>query len=324
MTCHQKIKKMKKFRILFALAALLTTSVVCAQQEPMYGQYIFNNSVLNPAQAGAENISQWGVLSRFQFVGIDGAPNTNSAYVNLKLPRQLGLAVGLYQDKLGIEEHFQLQTDLAYHARLSDRWRLSAGIRAMASNHNFKFRELALHNPDDPYFAENISSGILLNAGAGLLLSSPRSFFGVSMPRVFGKDLQVYDPGDYLFFNEKNRHLFAYAGTNIHMAQSFVFVPSTLFKYADDAPVQLDVNTLFVYDDAFSFGPLMRSNLSDGWVDAVGFILGLRLGENWQFGYVFEYPTNNMNLITKQTHEISLRFIWGIERDRFRSPRYFL
>ncbi len=315
---------MKKLKTIIALATLLITSVVQAQQEPMYGQYIFNNSVLNPAQAGAENVSQWGVLSRFQFVGIDGAPNTNTAYVNLRLPRQLGLAVGLYQDKLGIEEHFQLQADLAYHARLSDRWRLSAGIRGMASNHNFYFRRLQNLQPGDPYFAENINSGIMLNAGAGLLLSSQRSFFGVSMPRVFVKDLQVYDPDNYLFFNEKNRHLFAYAGTNIHMAQSFVFVPSTLFKYADDAPVQLDLNAIFVYDDVFSFGPVMRSNLTDGWVDAVGFLVGLRIAENWQFGYVYEYPTNNLNLVTKQTHEISLRFIWGRERDRFRSPRYFL
>lgn len=314
---------MKKIRIIIALAGLLIASLAQAQQEPMYGQYIFNSSVLNPAQAGADNISQWGVLSRFQFVGIKGAPNTNTAYMNLQLPRQLGLAVGLYQDKLGIEEHFQLQADLAYHARLSNRWRLSAGIRTMASNHNFKFRDLENLEPGDPYFAENISSGILLNAGAGLLLSSKKSFFGVAMPRVFVKDLQVYDPNNYLFFNKKNRHLFAYAGTNIPLSHSFVFVPSTLLKYANDAPLQLDMNTMFVFDDVFSFGPLLKSNLSDGWVDALGFLIGLQLGENWYFGYVFEYPTNNLNIVTKQTHEISLRFMWGLQKDRFRSPRYF-
>ncbi len=314
---------MKKITKIIALAGLLITSAVQAQQEPMYGQYIFNSSVLNPAQAGADNISQWGVLSRFQFVGIEGAPNTNSAYVNLKLPKQLGFAVGLYQDKLGIEEHFQLQADLAYHARLSDRWRLSAGIRTMASNHNFKFRELKHLQPGDPYFAENINSGILLNAGAGLLLSSKKSYFGLAMPRVFGKDLQVYDPDNFLFFNKKNHHLFAYAGTNIPLSHSFLFVPSTLLKYANDAPLQLDINSLFVFDEVFSFGPLLRSNLSDGWVDALGFLVGLQLGENWYFGYVFEYPTNNLNIITKQTHEVSLRFKWGLQKDRFRSPRYF-
>jgi len=278
---------------------------------------------LNPAQAGAENVNQWGALSRFQFIGIDGAPNTNSAYANLQLPRNLGFAAGLYQDKLGIEEHLQLQTDLAYHARLSERWMLSAGIRVMASNHDFKFRELDLHDPGDPFFAENASSGILLNAGAGLLLSSQRSFFGVSMPRVFEKDLQVYDPGDFVFFQKSKRHLFAYAGTNIPLQQSFMFMPSALFKYADDSPVQLDLNAVFNYQETLSFGPLLRSNITDGWLDALGFLVGLSLGEHWFFGYIYEYPTNNLNLATKQTHEVSLRFIWGRKTDRFRSPRYF-
>lgn len=314
---------MKKTIFIMALVGLLSAGAVHAQQEPMYGQYIFNNSVLNPAQAGAENVNQWGVLSRFQFIGIDGAPNTNSAYANLQLPRQLGFAAGIYQDKLGIEEHLQLQTDLAYHARLSERWILSAGIRVMASNHEFKFRDLDLHDPDDPFFAENASSGILLNAGAGLLLSSQSSFFGLSMPRVFEKDLQVYDPGDFVFIQKSKRHLFAYAGTNIHMAQSFVFMPSTLFKYADDAPVQLDLNAVFNYKNTLSFGPLVRSNLTEGWLDALGFLVGLRLGDHWFFGYIYEYPTNNLRLATKQTHEVSLRFLWGTKEDRFRSPRYF-
>ena len=319
----KNIPIMKKIKYIIALIGLLSAGSVHAQQEPMYGQYIFNNSVLNPAQAGAENVNQWGVLSRFQFVGIDGAPNTNSAYANLQLPRQLGLAVGFYQDKLGIEEHLQLQTDLAYHARLSDRWRLSAGIRVLASNHEYKFRELILDNPGDPFFAENASSGILLNAGAGLLLSSESSFFGLSMPRVFEKDLQVYDPGDFVFFHKTNRHLFAYAGTNIPVSDAFLFMPSALFKYADDAPVQLDFNAVFNYRNTLSFGPLVRSNLTEGWLDAVGFLVGLSLGDHWFFGYIYEYPTNNLSLATKQTHEISLRFLWGERTDRFRSPRYF-
>ena len=315
---------MKKIVIISALLCLFAHLTVRAQQEPMYGQYIFNNSVLNPAQAGAENRNQWGVLSRFQFIGIDGAPNTNSAYVNLQLPYQMGMAVGIYHDRLGIEEHMQLQTDLAYHARISDRFRLSGGIRLLASTHRFKFRELEHLDPGDPFFAENISSGVLLNAGAGLLISSPGAYFGIAMPRVFKTDMQVYDPGDFLFFDEKNRHLFAYAGANIHVSDAVVFSPSTLFKYADDAPVQLDLNLVFGFNELLHFGPLARSNLSDGWMDAVGFLVGLRILENWHFGYIYEYPVNNLSLVTKQTHEISLRYIWGVRRDRFSSPRFFI
>jgi len=317
---------MKRIKIIVALAYILIAGQAHAQQEPMYGQYVFNSSVLNPAQAGAGEMSQWGLLSRFQFVGIKGAPQTNTAYVNLVMPWNLGLAVGLYHDRLGVEENMQLQTDVASHARLSENWRLSAGIRLLLSNNKLNLPDLQNLEPGDVKFQDYVTSGIMFNAGAGLLVSSRRTFFGVSMPRVFQKEISVYDNrGYYEFFNQKVRHLFAYAGTNVTLANELTFMPSALFKYADDAPVQLDVNVVFDYHDVISFGPLVRSNITEYWIDAVGFLVGLRLGNNWYFGYKYEHPSNDLNLVTRQTHELSLRYLWGSPKEfRFRSPRYFL
>lgn len=291
----------------------------------MYGQYIFNNSVLNPAQAGSNRWNQWGVLSRFQFVGIDGSPQTNSVYVNLRLPRNLGFSAGIIQDRLGIEDNLQFQTDIAYHARLTKRWVLSAGLRGVVSHYSRSFTDLQHIEPDDPFFRSNVNSGIMANIGAGLLLSSDKSFFGLSMPRVFQDEMQVYDPGNYGFMKKANTHLFAYGGTNITFSDEFAFIPSTLLRFSDNAPLQWDLNAVFSYREVFSFGPLLRSNLIDSWVDAVGFLVGLRLSERWYFGYMYEYPSNDLNLVTRQTHEFSLRYLWGRQKDeRVRSPRYFL
>lgn len=316
---------MKKQTIICILAGVLITNLLHAQQEPMYGQYIFNNSVISPAHAGAGEFNQWGVLARFQFLGIPEAPRTNTAYANLKLPNQLGLAIGIYQDRLGIEENLQFQSDLAYHARLSERWRLSGGIRLLLANNRLDFLRLEHLQPNDPYFANNVSSGVMMNVGAGLLLSSQRSFIGAALPRVFKNEFQVYNPGNYSFTKQHVRHLFLYGGTNVDFMEQFTFIPSALFKYAIDAPVQLDLNLVFSYREVFDFGPLARSNLDKGILDALGFMVGLRLGENWYFGYMYEYPTNDLNLVTRQTHELSIRFLWGERKDeQIRSPRYFL
>lgn len=316
---------MKNLTILLTLSALLLTSVLYAQQEPMYGQYIFNNAVINPAHAGAGEFNQWGVLSRFQFLGIPEAPRTNSAYANIKLPGQLGLAIGIYQDRLGIEENLQFQSDLAYHARLAEKWRLSGGIRLLVSNNRLDFLHLENLQPDDPYFANNVSSGVMMNVGAGVMLSSQRSFVGLSLPRVFKNEFQVYNPGNYSFSKAYVRHMLIYGGTNIPVSEQFMFMPSALFKYATSAPVQLDINAIFSYREVFDFGPLLRSNMAKGVIDATGFMVGLRLGENWYFGYAYEYPTNDLNLVTRQTHELSLRFLWGDKKEeQIRSPRYFL
>ena len=42
-------------------------------------------------------------------------------------------------------------------------------------------------------------------------------------------------------------------------------------------------------------------------------------------GYMYEYPINDINLVTQQTHELSLRYFWRSKYyKRVKSPRYFL
>ena len=47
---------MKQLKTCLTLLFILMEIDLCAQQEPMYSQYFFNNSVINPAQAGASGV----------------------------------------------------------------------------------------------------------------------------------------------------------------------------------------------------------------------------------------------------------------------------
>ena len=324
---------MKTITVLFAFMLALVPVFTHAQQQPMYGQYVFNSSVINPAQAGANDKNHWGILARNQWMGIDGAPRTESVYANLNLRGQLGMAFGIYQDRLGPEQNLHFQTDISYHARLSENWRLAGGVRLIGSHFRVNLLDIPNVDPDDPYLRQDISSGLLLNLGAGLLAYNEKSFFGLSLPRAFKSHLTVLDSQvgnahpDIDFRQRSIRNLFAYAGTNIDLTDEITFIPSTLLKYPVDAPVQLDLNAVFGYNDILDFGPLIRTNLIEmnDWFDAVGFLVNIRFLPNWYFGYMYEYPLTSLSHATSQTHEVSLRFFWGPkEPERVGSPRYFL
>jgi type IX secretion system PorP/SprF family membrane protein len=318
---------MKPIKDSIILILVMIPFLLHAQQEPMYGQYIFNNSVINPAQAGAYSANRFGVLARNQWLGIDGAPRTETAHVNLRLPRQLGLAIGIYQDRLGPETGLQFQTDLAYHARITDNLYLSGGIRLIASHLRVNLSDVPNVDPANPYFRENLSSGLMFNTGAGLLAYTSKSFFGIAMPKVFRDQISIRQPGVVDFRKKENLHLFAYAGTNANLSDEILFMPSILYKYVDGAPTQLDLNAVFGYLDILDFGPLLRTNMAsqNDWLDAVGFLIGIRFLENWYLGYMYEYPLTSLQNATKQTHEISLRFTWDAKsKPQIRSPRYFL
>lgn len=312
---------MKKALFLITLLISLVGIKGFAQQSQMYGQYIFNNSVINPAQAGVSDNIQMGVLGRYQWLGIEGAPVTHTAYFNTRLPRNMGFTVGLYQDNLGPVREHTLQTDFAYHARLTEHWYLSGGLRLVTSIVKLNLLELENLDPSDPYFNQNLSSGLQFNVGAGLLAFSEKAFIGASLPKAQRKGFG--DPTRQQLISA--RHFFLYGGYTFDLVESLVVTPSVLFKDSERAPAQLDMNLIFGYNEIFDFGPMVRSNFSNSWLDAVGFLVGMRVTPNWYFGYMYEYPTNDLNLVTKQTHEVSLRYIWGAkQRLRIRSPRYFL
>lgn len=292
----------------------------------MYSQYFFNNSIINPAQAGALGINELGVLVRTQWLGIDGAPQTISAYGNFILPKQLGLAVGLYQDRVGVETNQHFQTDLSYHLRIIENWYLSGGLRLIASHYRADLSQVPNVDPNNPSFTTDFTSGLLINTGFGFLAYNGKTFIGLSTPKIFSRQVGETSSGDLDFQRNKSLNLFAYAGTNINFSEDFVLTPSTVIRRSD-APLQVDVNAICGYK-IFDFGPLLRMNFveNNGLVDAFGFLIGVRfLEERLYFGYLYEYPLSDLRLSTVQTHEISLRYLFKFKSDDLLvSPRYFL
>ena len=317
------------------LLGVLALGKLHGQQMPIYGQYIFNSTVINPAHSGTGNEDSFGVLARYQWLGIKGAPITHSAYFNTRLPSNLGFSASIYNDIIGPITDVTTQADLAYRARLSERFFISFGVRAMASYVYFDMLGLQdIADPTDPNFSQNYSSGIQLNTGAGILAYNRTFFFGVSVPKILANtvnnvpiDPETTSPESIYTVA---RSFIAYTGNTFTIFDrrhndKLEFTPSVLLRLTDRAPVQLDLNAIFSYRNTISFGPMARTSLSgdDSGFDAVGFMLGMQVNENWHLGYMYELPTNDLNLSTKQTHELSLRYSWGKVKERIGVARCF-
>jgi len=310
---------MKKTFVIVVVLSLLLVEKAQSQQLPIYGQYIFNNTVINPAQAGANNTNQFGILGRHQWVGIKGAPTTYSAYLNLALPSNLGVALGVYQDEIGRIKDLTFQLDLAYHLRISETWRFAVGLRGLASNQNLDLSNMNLVDPADPWFGQDFATSFSFNVGLGFLFYSSSSFVGISAPRILHKGFE--DHG--VIQNVNETHLFAYAGHTFRFSEALHLTPSILLKYADKSPFQADFNAIFGLSKVIDFGPVVRTDFQNG-LDAIGALVGIHILDNWYLGYKYTYPMNDLNHVTQATHEVGLRFSWGGQAGRIASPRFFL
>ena len=83
------------------LLAIVFVTLVQAQQQPQYSQYMYNMSVVNPAYVNADGMVPTGILYRKQWTAIEGAPQTANVFGTIPLSSKIQLSVNYTNDRIG-------------------------------------------------------------------------------------------------------------------------------------------------------------------------------------------------------------------------------
>ena len=150
----------KKIYILFTIIWFAQQGNCFAQQDAQYSQYMFNTLVLNPAYAGSRNVMSITALGRMQWIGIDGAPKTQSVTIDAPINKQkMGIGISFFNDKVGTEKRTAIYIPFSYRLMLK-KGVLSFGIQAGAMNYKSDNSNVKLHDAlisNDGAFANNVS-----------------------------------------------------------------------------------------------------------------------------------------------------------------------
>ncbi len=294
-----RVDQLKWSKSLVALVSLLIfTHTAFGQIESMYSMYRFNPQIITPAHAGSTETSEATLMSRQQWLGIEGAPKTLVFSGNFKFKQQSGLGVNAMLDQAGPLKITSISGDYAYHTKLSEDWTFSGGIRAGLANLNLDFTGLALSQTDDALFATNRSSGLKLNTGWGIRIQKNDGFFvSVSQPRLL-----KYNLGSGF---KDVAYFYTMVGTKFKASNQLTFYPSVMFRTAVDAPISWDANLMANLSGKLDVGINYRHQ--DSW----GIRAGLQATKKIYLGYVFELPTSQLSRVGVQSHEIALRYSFG-------------
>ena len=202
-----EMKSMKGY-LMAAVVALISATAANAQQDPMYNQYLFNAYTINPAEAGARNYGTVSMLYRWQWVGIEGAPNTGSFGLETGIGKGWGIGLNVVDDRIGPTSNQTVNMAVSYHINLTERTKMAVGLNGVLNNQRVSLNKLkTLIDLNDPALTNNVSQ-FNPNAGGGVLIYNDRSFFGVAMPRLVEYKLTSSN----LVSIDQLRHLFVYAG----------------------------------------------------------------------------------------------------------------
>lgn len=302
-------------RVFGAVVLLLIGSRSLAQQDPMYSQYMFNTLAFNPAYAGSAEVLTIMALSRHQWVGLDGAPATQTLLAHSPLKTE-ALAVGFtaITDKIGPSRQTSFHGDFAYRIRTTEDTQLSFGLKGGLAIHQADLASLTTVESDPA--SVNMQGKLLPNFGFGLFWHSNTYYVGLSVPKLLQNDLLELN-NELITAATEKRHYFLIGGYVLDINRDLKFKPSFMLRTVEGAPLSLDLNANFLLGERIWFGAMYRVG------NAFGLLGQYQITEQLRAGYAFDLTTTRIAAYNAGTHEIMLSYDLRFVQGKTISPRYF-
>ena len=307
-------------KIKLLLVLLLLSGSIYAQQDAQFTQYMYNTININPAYAGSRESMNVFILHRAQWVGLDGAPITNTASINTPIEgSNIGLGLSIVSDKIGPSDETNVAADFSYSIETSDRYRLSFGLKATANLLNIDFNKLNQYDSGDNIFSSNVDNKFSPNIGVGLYYHSDDTYVGISAPNLLEtKHFDRYaGTGSNTHIATEKIHYYLMAGHVFDLTGNVKFKPSILTKVVQGAPLQVDLSGNFLINEKFVVGIAYR------WSAAISAMVGFQASDSWFIGYGYDLETTKLANYNSGSHEIFLRYELFNKYDRIISPRFF-
>lgn len=290
----------------------LKMSMVFAQQPPQYTQYMYNTAVLNPGYA-ANGILEATLLHRSQWVGIDGAPETQSLSIQGKVREKIRLGLTFINDNIGAANNLDANGTFSYEIPTGYTTKLSLGVNAGIDVLKVDWSKGTFEDGQDPIFAENLNK-IRPVFGAGAYFHSDQWYLGLSTHNILNS--QIYSDKDEQVTDRKSQYYFM-AGYVIDLSDNLKFKPTILTKHVSGSPITVDVSGNFLIREILSLGLAYRYN------DAISALAGVHIAKSFFLGYAYDYSITGLQSYNDGSHEIILKYNLFDAKKRALSPRFF-
>jgi len=302
--------------IVVVVCILLGSLKGFAQQDPQYTQYMYNQSIINPAYAGINEYMSTGILYRSQWLGMEDAPKTGTVFLHTPVAKNLGVGASFINDNIGPVSENTVNVDVSYTIRLGKGHSLALGVKGSVSMLNIGlYSDINGTLPDktDPVFSED-SSSTLFNAGVGAFYFTNKYYAGFSVVNLLQN---AYYEEDNRAYGTDVAHMFFTGGYVFDLNREWKLKPSTMLKMAVESPISVDLSLNTLYDEKLEFGVTYRLQ------DSFGAMVNYKITPKLRIGYAYDYITSDLNYSTSGSHEVIVLFDIFYKKKVSSSPRFF-
>lgn len=301
-------------KIIAMIVLLVCCQLVMSQQDSQYTYYMYNTVGINPAYAGSRGALSITGLHRSQWVGLEGAPTTQTLAVHTPFKEtRLGLGVSFVNDALGPWKEQNLNIDFSYTIPTSETAKLSFGLKASGNIFNLDVNKLNPEHANDPNLMS--FSEFKPNFGVGAYYHTDKFYVGLSSPSILSSK-HLNGTNGIKVGTERASYYFI-SGYVYPVSDNVKLKPATLVKMISGAPLQVDVSLNTLIYDKFILGAAYR------WSAAASVMAGFQTKNGLMIGYGYDLDTTKLSEYTGGSHEIIVRFDLFNRRENIESPRFF-
>lgn len=311
---------MKNIRITLLLL-LVSISGLMAQQDAQYTQYMYNTISVNPAYAGSRGVLSITGLHRSQWVGLDGAPTTQTLNIHSPVSRRVGLGFSIVNDEIGNGTNQDTYFDgvFSYTIPTSETGKLSFGLKAGGHLLNIDFNQLQNYsNEAGGLGLANIDKKFSPNFGAGIYYHTEEFYMGLSVPNFL--ETQHFDTsGASSGLAQERINIYLITGYVFDLNRNLKFKPALLLKAVSGAPLQADISANFMLREKVTFGVAYR------WDAAVSALAGFQITDKLMIGMAYDKETTALGntAFNAGSFEVMLRYELKSRFKNVIAPRFF-
>ena len=309
--------------LLFSLGLALR-----AQQDEQFTQFMYHKLGFYPAYAGMQETPTFTALVRQQWIGLEGAPQSQLLTFNMPLTASgIGLGANISRHSIGATERLTADISYCYRFNLGRGGRMGIGLSSSVRMLRVNFDETTSTQPrdGDPAIPVGLQSKMVPNFGAGIYYSNQTFYLGFSAPRLLTNNIDFADEGTII--SREVPHYYLMAGVLLPLGDNVQIQPQAILKYVEGAPFDGDINLNFIFSETVYTGVSYRlgGSSASGIGEAGSVLLGMQFSDAFMFGLSYDMTLSDLRSYSSGSMEAVVRYgIGGRSRgDEILSPRFF-
>ncbi len=304
-------------KILIVALLLAGTLQTFAQQDPQYSLYMFNPLGVNPGYAGSREVLSAVLVHRSQWIGLEGAPETQALAINTPLKnKKMGVGLQIVNDKIGPKTVQTLTAAYAYRLKMGS-GKLAFGLRGGILNYNYDWEKIEYKDEGDVIPNTAAESFILPTFDFGIYYNSRTMYLGLAVDHINRAQFNLIEGQDTIDSDARVYSNFtATFGKAFVINDNLVIKTSILTRLAKTAG-NIDVNSSVLFKNKILFGVTLRTT------GVLVFMTEINLSKSLRMGIAYDADGSKVARSTSGSFEVFLGYDVGLFKSKVVSQRYF-